>query len=80
MEDHLKDGMSAVHLSCTFRSLIRSRGRTQEPAEHVTLPLGQRAEVIYHPRDPLPVVIGKLILSINAGRPRFRRVFARTAG
>lgn len=54
--------MSGEHLSCTFRSPVRSRRRTQEPAQRITLPLGQRAEAIHHPRDPVPVVIGKLIL------------------
>jgi hypothetical protein len=59
---------------------LKTASATQQSAQRITLPLGQWAEAIHHPRDPLPVVIGKLILGINAGRPRFRRVFARTAG
>lgn len=59
-----------------------SRRHTQQPAQFITLALGQRAEAVHHPRDPLPVIVGELILilGINAGREAFRRVPARTAG
>lgn len=78
------DGLSAARRANTFHALsivpIWSRRRTQKPAQRITLPLGQRAEAIHYTSDPLPVVIGKLILRINAGRATSRRVLARTAG
>jgi hypothetical protein len=48
----------------------------QQHGQRVTLPLGQRPEAIHHPRDPLAVILGELILGINAGMATFRRVLA----
>jgi len=57
-----------------------ARAMAQQPAQRTMLPLGQRAEAIHRPRDPLPVIVGELILGINTGRATFRWVLARTAG
>jgi len=74
-----RERLSVTSSSYAFRWPVRSRWRTQQPAQRITLPLGQRAEAIHHPRYPIPIITGKPIRGIIAGRPTFRRVLARTA-